>query len=61
MDERGLGFFFKGSCIIFIALLVCSFFVKAGTPEFYITIIGLVLTFVVCLASGILLNKRHKE
>jgi hypothetical protein len=61
MDERGIGFFFKGSCIIFIALLICSFFVKNGTPEFYITIAGLILTFIVCLTSGILLNKKHKE
>jgi hypothetical protein len=60
MDEKGLGIFFKASCIIFFCLLITVFFVSVSSPEFYITIIGLVLTFIVGVISAILLNVRKK-
>lgn len=59
MGEQGLGLFFRFAGIIAVLSGLMLFFVPAGTAEFVITLISLILSLTVAVICGILLNKGH--
>lgn len=58
MGQSALGIFFRIAGIVAVACIVMLFFLEAGTAEFVITLISLVLSLTVAVISGIMLNRE---
>lgn len=58
MADRNIGFFFRFAGIITVISIICMIITEAGSAEFIVSLVSLVLSLIVLTVCSVIINKR---